>query len=177
MPPECYSKPRVSYHPPSQQTTCPHELMCRLVLTYLIPLQLMRGRLPSSILLSRFPRLEELYTPFLEAIRAGNAQKFDAALARAEPRLLQQNTWIAVEKAREVCMRGLLKHVYVFSSISEPSDAHVLMISYFVGIEMDGIWQENTFAYLEYYGCSKTHRRIRFAGGDRSGDRGSRGIR
>lgn len=73
----------------------------------------MRGRLPSSILLSQFPRLRELYGPFLEAIRAGNAQKFDVALAGAEPRLLQQNTWIAVEKAREVCMRGLLKHVYV----------------------------------------------------------------
>jgi len=86
-----------------------------LILTYLIPLQLMRGRLPSSLLLSQFPRLEELYTPFLEAIRAGNAQKFDAALTRAEQRLLQQNTWIAVEKAREVCIRGLLKHVWTAS--------------------------------------------------------------
>lgn len=82
-------------------------------MTYLIPLQLMRGRLPSQTLLTAFPRLEELYTPFIRAIKQGNVQAFDAALTWAEPRLIQQNVWIAIEKAREVCLRGLYKKMWV----------------------------------------------------------------
>lgn len=42
-------------------------------------------------------------------------QKFDAALTWAEPRLLQQNVWIALEKAREVCLRGLVKRLWSLS--------------------------------------------------------------
>lgn len=73
----------------------------------------MRGMQPSPGLLHLFPRLQELYTPFLDALRSGNVTKYDAALDWAEPRLVEMGVYLAVEKAREICMRGLFRKVYV----------------------------------------------------------------
>jgi len=83
-----------------------------LILTYLIPLQLLRGRLPSKALLSQFPRLEQLYTPFVSAIQSGDVKRYDSVLVWAEQRLVSLNVWLCVEKAREICVRGLLKKVW-----------------------------------------------------------------
>ncbi|KAG8932094.1 COP9 signalosome (CSN) subunit [Tulasnella sp. 417] len=83
-----------------------------LILNYLIPLRLMRGNLPSPGLLHLFPRLQELYTPFLQALRSGNVTEYDAALDWAEPRLVEMGVYLAVEKAREICMRGLFRKVW-----------------------------------------------------------------
>ncbi|KAG9045821.1 COP9 signalosome (CSN) subunit [Tulasnella sp. UAMH 9824] len=83
-----------------------------LILNYLIPLRLMRGKLPSPGLLHLFPRLQELYAPFLKALRSGNVTEYDAALDWAEPRLVGMGVYLAVEKAREICMRGLFRKVW-----------------------------------------------------------------
>lgn len=97
------------------QTPTESNSLNRLILNYLIPLQLMRGKLPSPGLLHLFPRLQELYTPFLKALRAGNVTEYDAMLDWAEPRLVEMGVYLAVEKAREICMRGLFRKVYVLS--------------------------------------------------------------
>lgn len=86
---------------------------CRRILTYLIPLRILRGHLPSADLLSRFPVLDELYAPFISAIRKGDIQGFDAALDKFERRLVDLNVWLTLEKAREICIRGLFRRVYV----------------------------------------------------------------
>jgi hypothetical protein len=86
---------------------------CRRILTYLIPLRILRGHLPSADLLSRFPVLDELYAPFISAIRKGDIQGFDVALDKFERRLVDLNVWLTLEKAREICIRGLFRRVYV----------------------------------------------------------------
>ena len=83
----------------------------RLILNYLIPLRILRGQLPSTVLLSRFPRLDELYTPFVHAIKGGDLKAFDKAFEDAEVRLGELGVYLAVEKTREICLRGLLKRV------------------------------------------------------------------
>jgi COP9 signalosome complex subunit 12 len=88
-----------------------------LILNYLIPIRLLRGRLPSKQLLDRFPRLRELYTPFISALRAGDVKAYDAALEWAEVRLVDMGVWLAVEKAREICLRCLFRRVCVFSAL------------------------------------------------------------
>ncbi|KAF8484665.1 hypothetical protein DFH94DRAFT_242785 [Russula ochroleuca] len=85
------------------------------ILTYLIPLRILRGHLPSADLLSRFPVLDELYAPFISAIRKGDIQSFDAALDTFERRLVDLNVWLTLEKAREICIRGLFRRVWVVS--------------------------------------------------------------
>ena len=95
-------------------STCPFLTYCyRRILTYLIPLRILRGHLPSTELLSRFPDLDELYAPFISAIRKGDIQSFDAALDKFERRLVDLNIWLTLEKAREICIRGLFRRVYV----------------------------------------------------------------
>ncbi|KDQ21104.1 hypothetical protein BOTBODRAFT_27100 [Botryobasidium botryosum FD-172 SS1] len=86
-----------------------------LILTYLIPLRLLRGQLPSEALFKRYPRLAELYTPFVEALRKSDIKAYDAALAWAEPRLLDMGVWLTVERAREICLRCLFRKVWLIT--------------------------------------------------------------
>lgn len=85
----------------------------RRILTCLIPLRILRGHLPSKELLERFPVLDELFSPFIAAIRVGDISAYDTALERWEDRLVEVNLWITIEKARELCIRGLFRRVYV----------------------------------------------------------------
>ncbi|CAE6451760.1 unnamed protein product [Rhizoctonia solani] len=84
-----------------------------LILTYLIPLRLCRGILPSEALFARFPRLGELYSPFVIAIKNGDLRAYDEALVWAERRLTDMGTYLTVEKAREICVRELLRKVWL----------------------------------------------------------------
>ncbi|CAG8447358.1 5393_t:CDS:10 [Acaulospora morrowiae] len=87
-----------------------------LILRYLIPIWLIRGVLPSREILSRYPRLNKLYKPFVDAIRDGNVKNFDDALAKNEMKLVSQNTFLTVELAREIAMRVLFKKVYLINN-------------------------------------------------------------
>lgn len=63
--------------------------------------------------MDRFPVLDELFTPFIAAIRAGDISAYDIALDKWERRLLELNLWLTLERARELCIRGLFRRVYV----------------------------------------------------------------
>ncbi|KAI0353130.1 hypothetical protein OH77DRAFT_1407644 [Trametes cingulata] len=83
------------------------------ILTYLIPLRMFRGHLPSRELLKRFPVLDDLYTPFIAALRKGDIRSYDASLDRFERRLVDLNLYLTLEKARELCIRGLFRRVWI----------------------------------------------------------------
>ncbi|KAG6910800.1 hypothetical protein DXG01_007689 [Tephrocybe rancida] len=83
------------------------------ILTYLIALRILKGHLPSAELMHRFPVLNELYAPFIEAIRVGDVAGYDRALERSERRLVDLSLWLTLEKARELCVRGLFRRVWV----------------------------------------------------------------
>ncbi|THH11476.1 hypothetical protein EW145_g621 [Phellinidium pouzarii] len=82
------------------------------ILSYLIPLRILRGHLPSDNLLERFPLLAEVYNPFIAAIRKADIKAYDVALFKWEKRLLELNAWLVFERARELVMRGLFRKVY-----------------------------------------------------------------
>ncbi|KAI0347512.1 hypothetical protein BDW22DRAFT_1322461 [Trametopsis cervina] len=88
------------------------------ILTYLIPLRILRGHLPTRELLDRFPVLDKLYSPFIAAIRSGNVSAFDAALEKSERRLVELNLLLTVERARELSIRALFRRVWVVSDKS-----------------------------------------------------------
>jgi hypothetical protein len=83
----------------------------RRILTYLLPLRILRGHLPSQELIHRFPVLNELFAPFITAIRTGDISGYEAALDKWERRLVELNLWLTLEKARELCLRGLFRRV------------------------------------------------------------------
>jgi COP9 signalosome complex subunit 12 len=61
--------------------------------------------------MQRFPILDELYSPFIAAIRTGDIAGYDAALNQWEHRLVELNLWLTLERARELCIRGLFRRV------------------------------------------------------------------
>ncbi|KAF8638574.1 hypothetical protein AX17_002116 [Amanita inopinata Kibby_2008] len=87
-------------------------------LAYLIPLRMLKGHLPSEELLQRFPVLRDLFGPFITAIRRGDVSAYDRALDSRERRLLELNLWLTLEKARELCMRGLFRRLWVVTDKS-----------------------------------------------------------
>lgn len=58
--------------------------------------------------------LDDLYAPFISAIRKGDIREYDETLDRQERRLVELNLWLTLEKARELCIRGLFRRVYVY---------------------------------------------------------------
>lgn len=88
------------------------------ILTYLIPLRILKGHLPAEELLQRFPALKELLSPFISAIRQGDIAAFDRTLENNERRLVELNLWLTLEKARELCMRGLFRRVWIVAEKS-----------------------------------------------------------
>jgi hypothetical protein len=84
-------------------------LIPRLILTYLIPLRLITAQFPKTTLLARFPRLQETYSPFIEAIKSGNVRAYDERLEWAQARLVGMSTYLTVERAREGCLKVLFR--------------------------------------------------------------------
>ncbi|KIR26486.1 COP9 signalosome complex subunit 12 [Cryptococcus deuterogattii LA55] len=89
-----------------------------LILTYLIPLRLLHGRFPSASLLSQHPRLELVFSPFIEAIKNGDVEEYDRRLEWAQVRLVGMSVWLVVERAREGCLRSLFKKAWIASDKS-----------------------------------------------------------
>ncbi|KAF5393060.1 hypothetical protein D9757_001115 [Collybiopsis confluens] len=85
------------------------------ILAYLLPLRLLKGHLPSDELMQRFPTLSEIFMPFVDAIRLGDVTAFDQALEQRGSKLVDLNLMLTMERAREVCLRGLFRRVWVAS--------------------------------------------------------------
>jgi hypothetical protein len=92
----------------------------RLILSYLIPLRLMRGVLPNPALLDSFNRLRLVYRDLITAFKLGNLEEFDKELGKHEKNLLESGTYLVVLRAREGCLRTLCKKVYVLCSSFDP---------------------------------------------------------
>ncbi|KAK4692751.1 COP9 signalosome complex subunit 12, partial [Lecanoromycetidae sp. Uapishka_2] len=91
-----------------------------LILIYLIPtLLLTKQRLPSSRLLSPYPRLARLFTPLVSAIRSGSLSAFDAALAEGEAEFVKRRIYLTLERGRDICLRNLLRKVFLAAGVDE----------------------------------------------------------
>lgn len=83
----------------------------RRILSYLIPIKLLRGILPSQRLLDNYPALSALYQPLVKAYRIGDLKGYDDALSANRAALIAKGTFLIMERAREGCLRTLFKQV------------------------------------------------------------------
>lgn len=85
-----------------------------MILTYLLPLKLLTGAVPAPQLLRAFPKVQALYTPFLLPFQQGDIRAYDSALTNPslEKSLVRKGTYIAMEKAREACLRTLFRSIW-----------------------------------------------------------------
>jgi hypothetical protein len=63
--------------------------------------------------MKRFPVLDEIFAPFIAAIKFGDLKAYDQALEKWETRLLELNLWLSLEKARDLCLRSLFRRMSV----------------------------------------------------------------
>lgn len=122
------------------------------ILIYLIPLRIIKGHLPSIELLDRFPVLKDLYYPFISPIKTGNLIAYDKALYRVEKELLELNLWVALEKAREICMCSLFRRAW----ISEGQSTRIPLSIFYASLKVSGI--ETTPEETECFVANMIHR-------------------
>ncbi|KAJ9107587.1 hypothetical protein QFC21_001046 [Naganishia friedmannii] len=106
-----------------------------LILTYLIPLHLLNGTFPSAYLLSSYPALQKLYSPFLDAIRTGSLHAYDTALAASQHSFTDMACWMMMERVREVCVRTLFRIVWDASDRA----SRVPVAAFKKAMEMQGV--------------------------------------
>lgn len=86
-------------------------MLHRRILSYLIPIKLLKGVLPSQRLLDNYPNLNELYQPLVRAYRIGDLKGYDDALSANRAALISRGTFLIMERVREGCLRTLFKRV------------------------------------------------------------------
>ncbi|KAN0060768.1 COP9 signalosome (CSN) subunit [Thecaphora frezii] len=86
-----------------------------MILTYLLPTRLLLGHLPSPALLNQFPRLSALYSRFIASFAHGDVRTFDQHLSTpvVEKTLVARGVYLALERAREGCLRSLFRRVWI----------------------------------------------------------------
>ncbi|KAG0149332.1 hypothetical protein CROQUDRAFT_688491 [Cronartium quercuum f. sp. fusiforme G11] len=87
-----------------------------LILNYLIPIRLLKGKRPVNVLLERSVRLHHLYSTFIEAVKTGNIELFDRHMAKVEKQLLTRGTYLVAERCRDICLCNLVKLIYRLKS-------------------------------------------------------------
>ncbi|KXS15676.1 hypothetical protein M427DRAFT_56514 [Gonapodya prolifera JEL478] len=77
-----------------------------LILTYLIPLRMLRGKLPTSA----------LFKKITVALRKGDVKTFDRLVEEKEEILVPRQVFLVVVKLRGLCLRNLLKRIHKISA-------------------------------------------------------------
>ena len=84
------------------------------ILHYLIPVKLLRGRLPTDTLLDKY-NLQEFKT-LVHGLRTGNLKMFNDALEKYQSRFIFVGTYLLLEKCKAICYRNLFKRVYLVTN-------------------------------------------------------------
>ncbi|PAV21031.1 COP9 signalosome complex subunit 12 [Pyrrhoderma noxium] len=123
------------------------------ILSYLIPLRLLKGHLPSEELLERFPELSDVYSPFVNAIRNADIKAFDVALFKWEKWLIDHRVYWLFERTRELVMRGLFRKVWLIMDKSTRISLHMFHCAVrLVGIRVEMEEVECFIANMIYKG-------------------------
>uniref|UniRef100_A0A6U3NR12 PCI domain-containing protein n=1 Tax=Ditylum brightwellii TaxID=49249 RepID=A0A6U3NR12_9STRA len=81
------------------------------ILNYLLPVKLLRGRLPTQYLLQKYSLHE--FIPLVHGIRTGDLRTFNDGLQKYQDLFIRRGTYLLLEKCKTVCYRNLFKRVSV----------------------------------------------------------------
>eukprot|EP00804_Cyclotella_cryptica_P011418 CCRYP_016373-RA/>CCRYP_016373-RA protein AED:0.23 eAED:0.23 QI:91/1/1/1/0.71/0.62/8/5682/412 len=80
------------------------------ILNYLVPVKLLRGRLPTNKLLEKYSLHE--FVPLMNGMRTGNLIEFTNGLTKNQDIFIRRGTYLLLEKCKMICYRNLFKRVY-----------------------------------------------------------------
>jgi len=123
--------------------TFEHRTNLKLILEYLIPLNLFFGKIPNFETLKNYDLVT--YWDLIEAYKSGDLKKFEEALEKLEDRLIMLGTFLIVDKLRGYVVRNLIKTIYkIFEE--ELNQMKFSVIS----IELVSNVLKNVFGYENY---------------------------
>jgi nuclear mRNA export protein PCID2/THP1 len=92
----------------------------RLILHYLVPLNIVMGRLPKSSLLKRY-NLDE-YAEIVKLVKQGNVKKLSDIIEENQITYIENGTLVLMDLLKLVAFRELIKKVYSILSVNEVKD-------------------------------------------------------
>lgn len=101
----------------------------RLILVYLIPVNMLRGFMPARRLLVRYDL--EPFAQIVEAVKRGNIVQFNEAMTEYEDFFIENGVYLFLEKLRMATYRNLFKTVAKLLNVAQiPIDAFVEALKY-----------------------------------------------
>ncbi|KAH6938345.1 hypothetical protein HPB50_008851 [Hyalomma asiaticum] len=82
----------------------------RLILTYLIPVKMLLGHMPSEALLRKYDLMQ--FAEVVSAVTEGNLMRLDKALAANEDFFIKNGIYLILERLKVITYRNLFKKVY-----------------------------------------------------------------
>ncbi|CAA6656575.1 unnamed protein product [Spirodela intermedia] len=91
-------------------------------LSYLIPVKLSLGILPTEFLIEKYNLVE--YTRVVQALKRGDIRLLRGALLEHENRFLKSGVYLVLEKLELQVYQRLMKKIYMLQRLKDPSKAH-----------------------------------------------------
>ncbi|PSC74505.1 PCI domain-containing 2 [Micractinium conductrix] len=109
-----------------------------LILKYLVPVQLLLGRLPMPALIAAH-RLHQ-YEPIIAAMHAGDIKLFSDTMDTQQFRFIQEGTYLLLEKLRYAVYRRLLRKVHAVHAQLEPEKrTQIPLLQFQMALAMQGV--------------------------------------
>mmetsp|Transcript_5687 Transcript_5687/g.7999 ORF Transcript_5687/g.7999 Transcript_5687/m.7999 type:complete len:400 (-) Transcript_5687:63-1262(-) len=123
------------------------------VLKYLIPIKLLRGRLPTIKLLEKYELVE--FIPFVKSLRQGDLRTFSETLLANQDKFIRNGTYLLLEKCKTVCHRNLFKRIFMIQQKYQISLDDMVGAMKWLGMDMDLDEVECILANLIFRGYVK----------------------
>ncbi|KAI1288346.1 PCI domain-containing protein 2 [Halotydeus destructor] len=112
----------------------------RLILTFLIPVKMLRGKIPKMAALEKYHLTE--FAPLIRAVKEGNLRAFDEALEAEADLFWTYGIYLILEKLRIICYRNVFKKVCLIMKTHQiPVTAFKTALDYLQGqpIELEEV--------------------------------------
>eukprot|EP00584_Thalassiosira_punctigera_P026439 CAMPEP_0172577488 /NCGR_PEP_ID=MMETSP1067-20121228/138258_1 /TAXON_ID=265564 ORGANISM="Thalassiosira punctigera, Strain Tpunct2005C2" /NCGR_SAMPLE_ID=MMETSP1067 /ASSEMBLY_ACC=CAM_ASM_000444 /LENGTH=412 /DNA_ID=CAMNT_0013370175 /DNA_START=1078 /DNA_END=2316 /DNA_ORIENTATION=- len=116
---------------------CHHSAVAnkKRILNYLVPVKLLRGRLPTSKLLEKYSLHE--FVPLSNGMRTGNLMEFSEGLMKNQDLFIRRGTYLLLEKCKMICYRNLFKRVYKIVGKEQIKLDHIAKSFKWLGMPID----------------------------------------
>ena len=121
------------------------------ILNYLIPVKLVRGRLPSQKLMEKYGMME--FIPLVMSLRMGNLRTFNDTLYMFQDQFIRRGTYLLLEKCKTICYRNLFKRIFTIMRKHQMPLDYVAKSFKWLGISIDLDEVECILANLIFRGC------------------------
>lgn len=142
---------------------CPNKFIKnkKIILVYLIPVNMLRGCMPSETLLVKYDL--KPFAELVKAVKQGNIYNFNRSLVEFEDFFIENGVYLFLEKLRMTTYRNLFKTISRLLNTSQiPIEALVEILKYLEESDMDNDACQCILANLIYEGKIKGYISYKF---------------